>query len=312
MLPESAAIVSAWKNKRAQWQQINATNGRGFIKQGFWILMNRALWRKAFSDVWGQLLISSLILVGFSWLLPWLISMFKADLAVALLKSLPGFIQRMAGIPLSDLVSPTGGISLIFVHAVTLIVCVGWAVGRGSDPICGEIGRGTMDLLVSLPVWRATLIMIPAVAATLGTALLAASIMLGIAIALKTVTFPEEVLLEQFTPGAINLFSMIFCLTGITTLLSSIIHDRWRTIAMAAGFYLLSAIIEITGRLWPAGAWLHYCTYLCTFQPQQLILMQGNSFRTQVTYDAVLLGIGLLCYTAGAVIFSFRDIPTAR
>ncbi len=274
--------------------------------------MNRALWRKAFSDMWVQLLLSSLILAGFSWLFLWLTSMFKADLAVAMLKAMPGFIQRMLGLPISELAAPTGWISIIFVHIVTLLVCGGWAVGRGSDPICGEIGRGAMDLLGTLPVWRTTLIVIPAVAATLGAALLAASIMLGIALGLNTVEIPKEVSLVQFIPGAVNLFFMIFCLTGITALLSTIIHDRWRTIATAVGLYLFSLIIETICRVWSAGAWLHYCNFLCTFKPQELIVLRNHSLGTQVIYNAVLLGIGLLCYAAGAVIFSRRDIPAAR
>jgi ABC-2 type transport system permease protein len=275
--------------------------------------MNRALWRKAFSDIWLQLLLSCLILAGFSWLFMWLLSQFKADLAGTLLKAMPGFLQRLLGLPIAELATPTGWVSIIFMHIVVLLVCAGWAVGRGSDPICGEIGRGTMDLLITLPIWRPTLIVIPAVAATLGAALLPASIMLGIALGLKTLEIPKEkIALVQFAPGAINLFSMIFCLTGITALLSSIIHDRWRTITIAVGLYIYCLIIETICRLWPGGAWLHYCSFLCTFKPQELIVLWGNSLRTQVIYNAVLWGIGLLCYAAGAVIFSRRDIPVAR
>jgi ABC-2 type transport system permease protein len=281
-------------------------------EKGFLILMNRALWQKAFSDAWVQLLISSLILVGFSWLFLWLLSQFRGDPGGLLLKAMPDFIKRLLGLPIAELATPLGWISIIFVHIVILLVCGGWAVGRGSDPICGEIGRGTMDLLVTLPIWRPTLIVIPAVAATLGAALLAASIMLGIALGLITLGITKEIPLAQFIPGAINLFSMIFCLTGITALLSSLIHDRWRTITIAVGLYLFSLIIETICRVWPAGAWLHYCSFLCTFKPQELIVLWSNNLWTQVIYNAVLLGIGLLCYTAGAVIFSRRDIPTAR
>ena len=76
--------------------------------------MNKALWHKAFSDIWVQLLISSLILIGFSWIFLWLISMFKADLAVALLRAMPGFIQRMIGIPIAELATPAGADQLDF------------------------------------------------------------------------------------------------------------------------------------------------------------------------------------------------------
>ena len=47
-----------------------------------------------------------------------------------------------------------------------------------------------MDLLVSLPVKRPTLILIPAVAAALGAAALSASILLGIGLGLLTVERP--------------------------------------------------------------------------------------------------------------------------
>jgi ABC-2 type transport system permease protein len=274
--------------------------------------MNRALWQKAFTDVWVHLLISSLLLAGFSWLFVWLISMFKADLTVALLKSLPKFVERMIGIPIADMVTPLGSISILFIHIVTFLICIGWAVGRGSDSISGEIGRGTMDLLVSLPVWRATLVFVPAVATALGSAVLAASIMLGIGLGLKTVHLRENVALVQFAPGAINLFSMVFCLTGITVLLSSFVRDRWRTIAWAVGFYLISIIIEAVGKVWPGGSWVRYGSFLCAYQPQELILYHGNDLRTQFIYNAVLLGIGVIAYIAGAIVFSMRDVPTSR
>lgn len=274
--------------------------------------MNCALWKKAFLDVWLQLLISSLVLFGFGWIFPWLLSMFKADLAIALLKAMPGFIQRIVGIPLAELVTPAGSISLIFVHVVTLLVCIGWAVGRGSDPICGEIGRGTMDMLVSLPIWRATLILVPAAVATLGAVILPASILIGIAIALNTITLKEPVYTSEFIPGAINLFSLIFCLTGITTFISSLVKDRWRTISLTVGIYLVELIIEAVGRLWEAGSWLHYCTFLSVYQPQELVLLRGQSPSTEIKYNVVLLIIGLLCYALGIIIFSHRDVPTAR
>jgi ABC-2 type transport system permease protein len=274
--------------------------------------MNRALWQKAFSDIWAQLLISCLILAGFSWLFMWLIGLVKADLALAILNSLPSFFQRIVKIPLSDLVSPAGRISVIFQHPITLLVCVGWAVGRGSDSICGEIGRGTMDLLVSLPVKRPTLILIPAVAAALGAAALSASIMLGIALGLLTVSAHENAGLLQFMPGAINLFCMVFCFTAITTFVSSLIRDRWRTIAVAVGIYVLSMIIEIVARLWPAGAWLYWFTFQSAFQPQELVLLRAQSPVTATIYDATLLGIGLFCYAVGIAIFCRRDVPASR
>ena len=106
--------------------------------------MNRALWQKAFSDIWAQLLISSLILAGFSWLFMWLIGLFKADLALAMLNALPGFVQRIIRHTFSGLgYARQAGSVVIFQHPVTLLVCVG--LGRGSrvgQPSAARSGEG--------------------------------------------------------------------------------------------------------------------------------------------------------------------------
>ena len=142
-------------------------------------LLNLALWKKAVSDAWLTLAVSSALLILFCWLFVWLMSFFDAGRWGSLLSLLPNFVQPMIGVPLAKLASPAGQLSVLFGHLVTILVCVGWAVGRGSDSISGEIGRGTMDLLLSLPVWRISVMAVPAVVATLGAAVLAASVWLG-------------------------------------------------------------------------------------------------------------------------------------
>ena len=118
--------------------------------------------------------------------------------------------------------------------------------------------------------------------------------------------------MAQLLPGAVNLCAMTFCITGITTLISSLGSDRWRTILFTIGFFIISLIIEMVGRLWPAGAWLKYFSILAAFQPQQLILLPDETTLTALKYNATLLGAGLLCYVAAAIALSRRDIPAAR
>jgi ABC-2 type transport system permease protein len=273
--------------------------------------MNPALWRKAVSDAWLHLLVSSLILIAFAWVFLWLMNMVELGLVATLLKAMPPFFQRLLGIPIADLATSAGRASILFVHLVTLLVCVGWAVGRGSDPISGEIGRGTMDLLASLPVYRPSLLVPPAVMAAFGAAVLAASVWLGIAIGLATIKI-EGVTLAKFLPGAVNLFSMMFCLGGITAFISSWSRDRWRTIFITIGFFLVSLILEMVGRMWEKGGWIQYLSFLSAFQPQELILLPEKSGWPAIRYDAVLLGLGLLSYLAAAIIFWRRDVPMSR
>jgi ABC-2 type transport system permease protein len=274
--------------------------------------MNRALWQKAVADCWLQCLISALILVGFSWIFIWLVSQVPAGALTPLMRLFGQFIEQMSGLPVAELLSPAGRLSLLFVHVVTMLVCVGWAVGRGSAPISGEVGRGTMDLLASLPIRRATLIFIPAAVSAAGAMLLALTVWAGIALGVKTVTLEGPVPLGQFAPGVLNFFAMIFCLTGMTCFVSSWVADRWRTIFISVGVFLISFILKMIAQLWQAGSWLRYGSFLTAFQPQQLVLGSKPHDWTAFRYNAVLIGLGLICYAAAAIVFWRRDVPASR
>ncbi len=227
--------------------------------------MNRALWTKALTDAWRQFLVSVVILTLFSWLFVWLMSLFPVGRFGILLSLLPGFVEGMLGVKLDLLASPVGQVSILYVHVITQLVCVGWALGRGSDSISGEIGRGTMDLVLSLPVWRLTVLAAPAIVTAAGSLLLAVSIQLGIWLGLACVKFDQPPALAVFLPGTINLFCMIFCFTAITTLVSSWGRDRWATIGVAGGFFIFSLIVELVARMWVNGKRLFALSFLSAF-----------------------------------------------
>src|SRR5208337_3512767 len=162
-----------------------------FGRKIFQRTMNRALWIKALTDAWRQLLVSVTILTLFAWLFVWLMSLFPVGGIGMILNLLPGFVEAMIGVPLKLLASPVGQLSVLYVDVVTLLVCVGWALGRGSDSVSGEIARGTMDLILSLPVWRVTVLVVPAIVTTVGSMLLATSVQLGTMLGLASVRFDD-------------------------------------------------------------------------------------------------------------------------
>jgi len=271
--------------------------------------MNRALWRKSLADAWLQLLISCVLLILFGWLFVWLMSLFRIPAWGRMLDLLPKFVERLLGLPLANLATPTGQVSVLYVHVITMLVCVGWALGRGSDPIAGEIGRGTMDLVLTLPVWRAAVLAVPAIVATAGAAVVVASLWLGTWIGLRTVDLGANLSARQFLPGAVNLFAMTFCLTGLTALVSSWSRDRWRVILTTGAVFIISMILKMVARMWEPGAWLRYLSFLTAFEPQRLILLPEEGLGVALRYNGTLLALGLISYLMAAVIFTRRDIP---
>ena len=274
--------------------------------------MNRALWLKAIRDGWVQLTVSSAILVLFGWCFVWLMSLFQPGAMATILNLLPKFVEPLLGVPLAKLASTTGRISVLYAHVVSLLVCLGWAVGRGSDVVSGEISRGTMDLLVTLPVRRWWIVAASAAVTGLGAAVLAISVWVGSCVGLMIVTLPERVAPGEFVPGVLNLFSMTFALAGITAAVSSWDRSRWRTVLVAGGFFAVSSVVKMIGRLWEQGAWLGYFSCLSAFEPQKLILLDPKLTGPLAwQYNGTLLGLGLGGYAVAAVVFSRRDIPAA-
>ena len=169
-----------------------------------------------------------------------------------------------------------------------------------------------MDLILTLPVWRMSVVLIPAAVTAAGTVLLAAAVMLGTRLGLACVRLEEPVAVLGFLPAAANLACMTFCFTAMTTLISAGIRDRWMSFAIGGGFFIVQMVIDLVARMWPEGKWLFKLTFLSAFQPQELVLTAGADSGAGLRLDLTLIGLGLACYTVAIVIFNRRDIPGPR
>jgi ABC-2 type transport system permease protein len=259
-----------------------------------------------------QLGISCLLLAAFGWFFTWVMSRFEMGAWSGMLRLLPDFVKPMFKVDLALLASPAGQISVLYVHIVTTLVCIAWAIGMGSDAVSGQISRGTIEHLLVLPIRRVSLLGASAGVTTLGSACLVLAIWLGMALGLATTRFGRDVSAWQFLPGAVNLWAMIFCLAGITTLISACQRDRWATIKLAGGLVVLSMILKFVGRMWPEGAWLRYLSFLTPFEPQQLILMPAERAAFFWPSCGILCGIGIAGYLLAGAVLSYRDIPVSR
>src|SRR5687767_14992598 len=108
-----------------------------------------ALWRKSLLEV--RLLLGALLVVTFVFnvLYVWLTSQVELGALALFLKTLPASFERLAGVPFSTIATETGRLSVAYVHPVTIFTATAWSIARGSDCVSGEIGRGTMELLLA-------------------------------------------------------------------------------------------------------------------------------------------------------------------
>lgn len=275
--------------------------------------MNAAIWKKAIADARAQLLASCLLLLLFGWFFVWFQSLFKMGAIAGFLTLLPDFVQDLVGVPLDQFVTPRGRISILYLHLITLLICYGWAIARGSSAVSGGIAAGTYELILTLPIRRFTVLIAVGTVATVGAALLALSTWLGNCLGVATVGLEGgPVAATDFLPGAVNLFFMVFCFSGVTALFSAFDHNRWRTMCLAGGFLIVSLILDMVASMWKPGAWLGYLSFLSAFDPPALILEHDGTWAESLRLNAALLIVGLICYAAAALVFSRRDIPVPR
>ncbi len=275
--------------------------------------MNAAVWKKALDDARGQLLVSCLLLLLFGWFFVWFQSLFKMGAIASFLTLLPDFVQDLVGVPLEQFVTPRGRISILYLHLITLLICYGWAIARGSSAVSGGISAGTYELLLTLPIRRYTIVTAVGTVASLGAALLALSTWLGNCLGVATVELDGgPVAATDFLPGAVNLFFMTFCFAGITTLFSAFDRNRWRTMCLAGGFLVVSILLDMVASMWKPGAWLGYLSFLTAFDPPGLILESEQPWVASLRLNSILLGIGLTGYALAGLVFSRRDIPVPR
>ncbi|CAN0495947.1 unnamed protein product, partial [Hapterophycus canaliculatus] len=156
-----------------------------------------------------------------------------------------------------------------FDEPIVILCTVIWCIARGSDAVSGELGRGTLEMLLSQPISRTRYLMSHAVVSVGGLAALCLILWAGVAIGIErtsltetiqppsiqipftsfsvplddsepvTNTFPmsDRVDVRTYTASVFHLFSFGFFLLGMSTCFSAFDRYRWRTIGTVMTVY---------------------------------------------------------------------------
>ena len=266
--------------------------------------MNRALWNKTIREARLLWLSCAAVLFAFGWVRVWLVSLLDTSRFKAILDQLPDYLQRLSPVPLEQLATYPGRISFTFSEPIAVVLVAVWAFSRGSDTVSGELGRGTMEILLAQPISRLQILWTKTCVTMAGLALLVLVVWTGIltGIATTAVEFaPEPPVLKVpgfgwsiplgwdqgepqivpmsdlvtgpiFAPAVLNLFSLGFFLTSVATLLSACDRYRWRTIGIAVGFYITELFVKVVAVAAEGWHWLRNCTFFTAFEPEKFVL----------------------------------------
>lgn len=284
--------------------------------------MIRALLAKVIGDAKWLFAALFLLMFFFPWVFLWASGKISLPAFSNFLASaLPPEWQQLWGVPISQVATPAGRAALVFVHPLIVFSAAIWTVARGSDCVSGEIGRGTMEMLLAQPVRRTTVYATQAFVTITAGALLAVAVWCGTALGLHAGQLYEHVSPALYIPPAVNLFGLMVCLGGMAALVSAFDSVRWRTIGLMAGWYVLSTVLAVVSQVSEQWKWLGKASFLSAYKPQTMVALPHEAwsllaYRNESVVGlgtggqvVVLFALGIACYVAGAVVFNRREIP---
>jgi len=273
-------------------------------------LWNTAIWRQAWGDQRVLFLSLAALWSAFPWLYLWLSAQIQMPaFQNVLLEVIPKDWQKLSGVPFSEVATYAGRVALAFVDPVVVLAATVWGITRGSDAVSGPLERGTMEMLLAAPVRRSAVFLTQAAATTAAAALLCGVLLASVWTVVSFGPWAGKVEAVRFVPAVLNVFALMVCMAGLSACVSAADSYRWRTVGIMSGFYVTAILAKLVGRLSGMLGWVGYLSVLNAYEPQRLVGGTVEAWALLAWYDAILLGVGLAAYAAGAVIFSRRDLP---
>lgn len=272
--------------------------------------MNRGLVIKAAHEVLPVTLIFGSLLMIFEGLLTFVLATFQKQFSEQLLQlpfvnnMVSAFIgaERRPGVALG----PEMFAAVPWAHPVVLALLWGHAIVTCTRVPSGEVDRGTIDVLMGLPVSRRTLYVSDSLATLAGGAVVSAMALLGNLLANARLDPASRQPVERLMIAAVSLLALHLAGGGLGWFCSSLSNRRGR--AMGAAFVVAVAwlLVNYIGQLWEPARNLVHLSPLHYHEPLA-ILRTGD---WPVKDLAIMLGVAAAGWCAGGVIFARRDLMT--
>ena len=246
------------------------------------------------------------ILFTFAWVRVWVGTFFNLSQYKNVLDQFKEF-EHFAPIEFSALMSYAGQVALVYDEPIVILCVVIWCVSRGSDVVSGELGRGTLEMLLSQPISRTKLLFSHAFVSILGLALLCLFVWAGIGLGIHTndvdeevpppnVTIPiieyqiplgeplvekvplsERVNVATYAAPTFHLFSFGFFVLALATLFSSMDRYRWRAVGCVVGVYIIQLVMFGLGKAAESLQWLLNISFFSCYKPQKMAAIVGDN-----------------------------------
>lgn len=215
-------------------------------------------------------------------------------------------LQSLLGTTFGADIGATMMQALVWVHPVVLALVWGHEIVFCTRVPAGEIDRGTIDILLGLPVSRRAVYLADSLAwLTSGAAILS----IGLAGHLWRVgVVPESM---SPTPRGVvlvlvNLYCVYVAVGGAAYLVSAFSSHRGRAVAVIFAIVLGSFLLNFLSQFWYPAKHVAFLSVLDYYRPAQVLRETKLPWRDVTT----LLTFGFATWLAGCEVFTRRSVCT--
>ena len=270
-------------------------------------MMNLGLVRRALRETLPTTLLCAVLLATISGLLAYALPQFQARIIQRAMP--PGFMQ-MRNVMLG--VDSTGGgiadiaFSIAWSHPVVLILLLAQAIITCTRVPAGEIERGSIDMLMGLPISRWELFLSETVAWLMGGLLMLAAVYGGSYIGAQFINAEYRPHWGKLLMVLANL-SLVYALVGAAAMAASAMSDRrGRAVVAVLVLSVGSLLINFLELLWEPAKNVAFLSFLHYYRPIGM-LMSG---RWALGDMAILGGGVLVLWVVAGVVLQRRALTT--
>jgi len=196
--------------------------------------------------------------------------------------------------------------SFAWVHPLVLALLWGHAIWFCTRVPAGEIDRGTIDLLLSLPASRLAVMINEAVVCAASGLVLAGLALAGNLLGTTLATGVPPGGLATRLAIAVNMYALFLAVAGMTSFVSASSDRRGRAVGTALAVVLASFLLNFLAQFWRPAHPLGVASLLDYYRPLEIT----RSGRWPVRDTGTLLAFAAVCWAAAVLVFRSRDLRT--
>ena len=155
--------------------------------------MNRALLKKSLFESLLLLVACAIAVYALCFLHVWFVSRLELSEFAKVIEPLWKKYNKFSPVSLDQLLTYPGRIARAYSEPMVTLCIAVWAIARGSDVVSGEVGRGSMEMLLSQPVSRVQVLLHHLFVTMLGLVVLCVCSWLGVYTGIQRCNVKETV-----------------------------------------------------------------------------------------------------------------------